>query len=168
MTRSLLHTTLSSLLLTFTFLASPTLLEAQPDIGDFGFGIILGEPTGLTIKGDLGGSNAWDAAIGSGSFGSLRIHGDYLWNINAFKSREVGLYIGLGGVLGLGRGKGIFFKKDERKGEETVFGVRGVFGLNAMPFSAPVELFVEVAPVIGLVGGTGVGTDVAIGVRYYP
>lgn len=168
MTRPDLRTTLSSLLLLFVFLVAPVVLEAQPDVGSFGFGIILGEPTGLTVKGDLGGNNAWDAAIGSGSFGSLRIHADYLWSINAFRSREVGLFIGLGGVLGLGRGKGVIFKKSERKGEETAFGVRGVFGLNAMPFSAPVELFVEVAPVIGLVGGTGVSTDLAIGVRYYP
>ena len=155
-------------LLLLLALAAPETSEAQPSIGSVGFGIILGEPTGLTLKGDLGGDNAWDAAIGSGWFGSLRIHGDYLWNIDAFNSREVGLYLGVGGVIGFGRGNGLVFKKEKRDKEETALGLRGVFGLNAMPFSAPVELFVEVAPIIGIVGASGVSTDVAVGVRYYP
>lgn len=147
---------------------------AQPAIGDFGFGLILGEPTGLTLKGSIGRSNAWDLALGSSWFGRLRIHGDYLWNVNAFNSRKAGLYFGLGGALGFGRGKGVVIKGERGKwyyyDDEDAFalGVRGVAGVNGMPFSAPVELFLEVAPVIGLTPATGLGTDIAIGIRYYP
>lgn len=146
----------------------------QPDIGDFGFGLILGEPTGLTLKGALGGDNAWDLALGSSWFGSLRIHGDYLWNVDAFNSRKAGLYFGLGGALGFGRGKGVVFKGDKGKWyyyedeEAMAFGIRGVAGVNGMPFKAPVELFLEVAPLIGIAPATGVGTDLALGIRYYP
>lgn len=149
-------------------------LCAQPEIGSFGFGLILGEPTGLTLKGDAGGSNAWDLAVGSSWFGSLRIHGDYLWNVNAFSSRKAGLYFGLGAALGFGRGKGIFIKGERGSwyyyDDEDAFalGVRGVAGINGMPFNAPVELFLEVAPLVGLTPVTGLGTDVALGIRYYP
>lgn len=168
--------TLRLALLLGALIAAPlsTQLQAQPEIGSFGFGLILGEPTGLTLKGDAGGSNAWDLAVGSSWFGRLRIHGDYLWNVNAFSSRKAGLYFGLGAALGIGRGKGIFIKGEQGKwyyyDDEDAFalGVRGVAGINGMPFNAPVELFLEVAPLIGVTPVTGLGTDVALGIRYYP
>ncbi len=158
------HLFLSTLFLLF---ASHS-LQAQPDVGDFGFGIILGEPTGLTAKGSLGGENAWDLAIGAGGFRGLRIHADYLWNIDAFGSSETGLYIGLGGVIGFGKGNKILFDGKHGDNDDVAIGVRGVFGLNSMPFKAPLELFVEVAPVLSLIPSTGVGTDLAVGIRYYP
>lgn len=151
-----------------------TQLRAQPKIGSFGFGLILGEPTGITLKGDAGGSNAWDLAVGSSWFGNLRIHGDYLWNVDAFGSRKAGLYFGLGAALGIGRGNGVFIKGEKGKWyyyddkDAFALGVRGVAGINGMPFKAPVELFLEVAPLIGLTPVTGLGTDVALGIRYYP
>src|SRR4051812_22958852 len=45
---------------------------AQPRIRGFGFGIMLGDPLAITVKGSLGGTNSWDAAIGSSWFGSPR------------------------------------------------------------------------------------------------
>ncbi|MCB0714342.1 MAG: hypothetical protein KDD67_18595 [Ignavibacteriae bacterium] len=165
-----LTTIISSIIL----FCAVTQVYSQPQIGDFGFGLILGEPTGLTLKGSAGRENAWDLALGSSWFGSLRIHGDYLWNVNAFSSRKAGLYFGLGAALGFGRGKGVVFKG--KKGEwyyyedeeAMAFGIRGVAGVNGMPFKAPVELFLEVAPLIGITPATGVGTDLAVGIRYYP
>ncbi len=149
-------------------------VQAQPQIPGFGFGLTLGEPTGLTLKGNAGGGNAWDGAIASSWFGSLRIHGDYLWSANVFNSSKVGMYFGLGAAIGFGRGKGVVFKG---KGGEWYYyddedafalGARVVGGINAMPFTAPVELFFEVAPIVGLLPATGLGTDVALGIRYYP
>lgn len=155
-------------------LLHPAAASAQPHIGSFGFGLILGEPTGLTLKGSLGSSNAWDAGIGSSFFGSLRFHGDYLWNVNAFSSTKAGLYFGLGAALGFGRGKGVlvsdnqdhwYYYSDENA---VALGLRAVAGVNGMPFNAPVELFFELAPIVGLSPTTGVGYDLALGVRYYP
>lgn len=156
------------LLLSLLIILAPSPAPAQPNIGSFGFGLILGDPTGLTAKGDLGGSNAWDLAIGTGYLGNLRIHGDYLWNINAFSSSEVGLYLGLGAVLGSGKGRGFIVRGKEVEDDGFRLGLRGVAGINAMPFSAPVEFFLEVAPIIALIPTTGTGTDLAIGIRYYP
>lgn len=147
---------------------------AQPRIPGFGFGLILGEPTGLTLKGNLGGNNAWDLAIGTSWFGNLTVQGDYLWAADVFSSSKAGLYFGLGGVIGIGQGRGVIVKG--KKGEwyysesdhPSAFGVRGVAGLNAMPFQAPVEFFFELAPVVGLTPSTGLGWQGAIGLRYYP
>lgn len=141
---------------------------AQPQVGSFGFGIIIPDPAGLTAKGSIGRSNAWDFAIGTGYLGSLRLHGDYLWNINAFSSSEVGLYLGLGGVIGSGKGNGIIVKKKAEDDESFRLGLRGVVGISAMPFNPPLELFFEVAPIVRLIPSGGTGTDIALGIRYYP
>jgi hypothetical protein len=155
-------------------LCAPRSTSAQPQPGSFGFGLILGEPTGLTLKGSIGSGNAWDAAIGSSWFGRTRIHGDYLWAANVFNSRKAGMYFGLGAAIGFGRGGGVLYKG---KGGEWYYyaddnavavGVRGSLGLNFMPFSAPVEIFGELAPIFGITPVTGLGWDAAIGIRYYP
>lgn len=144
--------------------------SAQPDIGGIGFGIMAPEPVAFTIKGGMGQGNAWDAAIGTSKFGNIRIHAEYLWNINAFSSREVGLYLGIGGIIGFGRGKGVVFRGSggDVDDDATSLGIRGVFGLNALPFSAPVELFVEIAPILRLAPDSYFLTEAAVGIRYYP
>lgn len=166
--RTILLTTVAALML-------PLLMaQAQPKIGSLGFGLILGEPTGLTLKGSLGGDNSWDAGLGASWFGRLRIHGDYLWSANVFNSSKAGMYFGVGGAIGFGRGGGVlyrgrggewYYRNDD---EGVALGARGVVGLNFMPFSSPVELFMELAPIIGLIPNTGVGWDGAAGIRYYP
>jgi len=152
----------------------PATMTAQPKIPGFGFGASFGDPLAITFKGSAGRSNAWDAAIGRSWFAGTRIHADYLWSANAFSSSKAGMYFGVGGILGFGRGTGIIVKgkggewyyyEDENT---TAFGARVVGGLNFMPFTAPVELFVEVAPVFGLVPNTGFGTELSFGFRYYP
>lgn len=160
--------------LVVALLASPA-ASAQPNPGSFGFGLILGEPTGVSLKGALSGSNSWDAAIGKSWFGGLHIHADYLWDINAFRSSAVGLYFGVGGVLGFGGGNGIFLDGNDKvgagrsdEGGGVAIGGRVVGGINAVPFSAPLEFFLELAPIIGLVPNVGVGTGFSLGIRFYP
>ncbi len=156
------------------WLLLPAAGSAQPRIRPFGFGVILGEPTGITLKGSLSGSNAWDAGVASSFFGSIRLHGDYLWNVDAFNSSKAGLYFGIGGVVGFGRGKGVLVKGDKNSWyyyedeNSTALGLRVAAGINALPFTAPVELFAEIAPIVGLAPATGLGWDGAVGIRYYP
>ncbi|MBL7989619.1 MAG: hypothetical protein JNJ94_16280 [Chlorobi bacterium] len=150
--------------------ASTATLHAQPRIESFGFGLMLGEPTGVTLKGGLSGNNAWDAMIGTSWLGNLTLGAGYLWNANVFNSNKAGLYFGLGGVVGIGRGNSIYIKdrKEDEDEEATGIGARGVVGFNTIPFRSPVEFFAELDPIVVLAPSPGVSFMAAIGVRYYP
>ncbi len=150
-------------------------LSAQGPRGkDFGFGIILGEPTGATLKYWTSKENALIGSIGGGGYGALRVHVDYVWHFNAFSSDVVKLYIGPGLGFGFGEGGwGLFYKKDREHwyyredGSAVIFG-RMAFGANIIPRRSPLEIFVELAPVIGFRPLVGVGLDAAVGLRFYP
>ena len=126
-----------------------------------GAGIILGEPTGFCIKHWMGSSSALDAAI-AWSFeddGALHIHADYL--LHAFgvfegDSERIGLYYGIGGRIRFGE-----------EGKENVIGVRVPFGA-LYPFEgAPVDIFLELVPIMDMAPDTEFGLSGAIGVRYF-
>jgi hypothetical protein len=155
-------------------------LYAQRPPGDFGFGLILGDPLGGTIKYWVSPTNALVADIGESYFGVPRIDVDYLWHFNSFNSRVVLLYGGIGGAVGFGYGYryyGVFYNGD---GEGRPFyyrayssstvgiGVRAIFGLNIVPKRTPLEFFIEAGPLLGIVPTFGVGFDLAVGVRFYP
>lgn len=152
-----------------------TLAQRGPQGRDFGFGIIIGEPLGGTIKYWFNSENALDADIGGSYFGSPRLDVDYLWHFDAFRSRVVKLYAGAGGAIGFGTGGGGFFYGDERgrfyvrgAGNDLGFGIRGLFGLNVIPERTPLEIFFHLGVLIGLAPVTGSALDVALGLRFYP
>ncbi len=124
----------------------------------FGLGVILGEPTGISAKGWVSGANAFDVGL-AWSFrrrGNVHIHADYLWHFtNVFKTTErFVLYTGLGGRFAAGRGDGIF-------------GMRIVGGFAWWGRSVPLEVFVELAPILDLVPATELSANGGIGIRYY-
>jgi len=126
--------------------------------GGFGLGIMLGEPTGISLKSWLSKTNAWDGGIawGFGEGGALYIHGDYLWHKFNFIPVDEGnlpLYYGIGGRV-------LFADKSH-------LGVRGVVGLDYMFARAPVDIFLEIAPIFDLIPGTDFTVNGAIGVRYF-
>ncbi|MCE7934381.1 MAG: hypothetical protein DYG96_07285 [Chlorobi bacterium CHB2] len=167
--KSILKNQLRIIAAVIAIAAGAATLHAQPKIGSIGFGLMLGEPTGITLKGSLQGNNAWDMAIGTSWFGNLTIQADYLWNANVFNSNKAGLYFGVGGALGIGDGKGIVIKKDDDdEKKETAVGVRGVAGFNTIPFSSPIEFFFEIDPILSFAPSIGLNFMGAIGVRYYP
>lgn len=141
---------------------------------DFGFGIIIGEPTGLNIKYWFDSDNALVASIGASYFGSPRIGVDYLWHFDAFNSRIVNLYAGPGGAIGFGEGgKGYWYSDKKgrfyiRNNNNAGLGIRGVFGINIVPNRTPMEFFLEFGTLIGLVPDFGSAVDLGIGVRFYP
>src|SRR5690349_16128112 len=96
-------------------------LHAQgPNGGDFGFGIILGEPIGGTVKIWTARDQAFAASIGGNSyFGSLRIGADYLWHFDVFHSQVVKMYSGPGLVIGFGEGNEYFIYR--RKGHDYFY-----------------------------------------------
>lgn len=153
-------------------------LRAQgPNGNDFGFGIILGEPLGGTVKIWTAKDQAVAASIGGNSyFGSLRLGADYLWHFDVFRSQVVDMYAGPGLVLGFGdgrdywwyRGKGNKIYFYERGTDDVGIAMRVVAGLNVVPKRTPIEIFLELGPLIGVSPGFGVALDVAAGIRFYP
>jgi hypothetical protein len=153
--------------------AQPAFSGGGPQGKDFGFGIIIGEPLGLTGKYWLNNENALVFDVGASYFGAPRIIVDYLWHMNVFNSSVVTLYAGPGGSIGFGNeASGFLYKKGRNYWyyRDDAFGasVRVIVGLNIIPKRTPLEIFVELGPNIGIVPGFGAALDGAVGIRFYP
>ncbi len=146
-----------------------TYAQFSPHNRKTGFGIIVGEPIGLTLKVWPDYDRAFVFDLGNSYFGDLRFDVDYLWHFNAFRSRIVNLYAGPGGVLGIGGGNGFWYKgKYHRTSNDLGLGVRGVFGINVIPERTPLEIFFELGVLVGLAPDFGSTVDAALGMRFYP
>jgi hypothetical protein len=137
----------------------------------FGLGIILGEPTGLSAKYWLSGSNALDFGLGwsnggdrisrfDGTYnggGRVHFHMDYLWHsFSAIHSTEqFPLYYGIGGRFNSGGGY------------SSSLAVRGVIGIAWLPRGTPIDVFLEIAPSLQLSPSSGFALDAGLGVRYF-
>ncbi len=140
----------------FCLIAFASVGHAQ-DSG-FGIGLILGEPTGLSGKAWVSRQNAIDMGLAY-SFrgkGYFHVHGDYLWHFpDIIQSTEkIPLYVGVGGRFAAGR-------------ESGIFGVRIPFGIAWWLRSAPIEIFLEVAPIVDLAPATELSANGGIGARFY-
>ena len=125
---------------------------------DFGAGIIVGEPTGLSGKYWLSSQNAIDAGL-AWSFrhtGFLHVHADYLWHFpDAIQATQrFPLYAGIGGRIGFAA-------------HDAVFGVRVVGGIAWWPKDAPIDVFLELAPIIDLAPASEFNMSGGFGVRYF-
>lgn len=157
------------LVITFSlmmFLSKPIVAQ---DHG-FGLGLILGEPTGISAKLWTSRANAFDFGLGVGVGGDrikfkgnyndesrVHFHMDYLWHsFNAISSTErFPLYYGLGARFNSGGGY-----------KESI-GIRGVFGVAWFPRSTPIDIFLELVPVLQITSSTGLGIDAGLGIRYF-
>lgn len=128
--------------------------------GDTGIGIILGEPTGLSMKHWLTARNALAGGL-SWSFegdGALYVHVDYLIHFTAWENdmpENLTFRWGIGGRLVL---------PDE--GDEGL-GARLPLGAELMLQSEPIGFFLELVPVLELVPETDFDLDGGIGCRIY-
>jgi hypothetical protein len=148
----------------YCFLISLFLISAPNDAksqsGDFGLGIILGEPTGISAKVNMGssafvGGVAWSFA---GRNSRLHMHLDYVFQnfdlINVDKGK-MGFYYGIGGRILM------------RENADNLIGVRFPVGLNYFFESNPFELFIEIAPIFDLAPKTDFSGNSGFGFRYY-
>ncbi len=124
----------------------------------FGLGVILGEPTGVSAKYWVGSRNAVDGGL-AWSFrhsGFFHVHADYLWHIplKLESVERLNFYVGIGGRLGFGSGS-------------TLVGARIPVGLVYWPSSVPLDVFLEVAPVLDLAPATEFSGNGGIGVRFF-
>ncbi len=142
-------------LILFGCLAGLSYGESNHNIG---VGIILGEPTGLTFKLWNRQTVAFDAGAAwsfvSGGF--FQVHGDLLFhNFNLFRvdTGRMALYYGVGARV--------------KFADQTLFSLRVPIGISYEFEKTPVELFLEIVPMLDLVPATEVQMAGGVGFRYY-
>lgn len=140
----------------FTFLCGSLLGQQK----EFGLGIIVGSPTGISAKYWVSGTNALDFGLGY-SFAkdnsNLNFHADYLWHDGSLFNSPQKLLLHYGCGIRL---------KTVVDGRDS-FGARGVAGISWFPTHTPFEFFIEVAPVFKLIPETTLDVDGGLGARFY-
>jgi len=175
------------LLATFGVLAFATAAsEARPRPGGnlggrsfdanktFGLGLELGAPTGLVGKYFLSPDRALDFGIGDlytyFNRSGLHIYGDYLFHPVSFVSApafELPLYVGVGA-----RFWDFGYRDVNQDRSAFAFGVRVPVGVSFDFNNVPLDIFVQVVPVIDFFSGYAPHTvffdvDGSVGVRYW-
>jgi hypothetical protein len=146
----------SALIIVSIFLLLTATAKAQNK--EFGIGVILGEPTGISLKKWLGDHSAIDGAV-AWSFGgvnSFHLHADYLYhNFNLFDVES--------GQLPLYFGAGFRFRTEP----EATLGVRFPVGICYIFEKAPLDIFLELGPVLNLIPDMEFWFTGSIGARFY-
>ena len=147
--------TISLKIILFIFLLSSITSANASD--KLGAGLIIGEPTGISIKyGNFSSGIAWSLE------NHFHFHIDY-WLLNKTLTGPVNWFIGIGG-------KFQYFDNDNNKNKDDNdrlgVGVRVPVGLQYYIISN-LELFGEIVPGLALIPGTGFDLDAGIGIRYY-
>lgn len=146
----------AGLLLAFLLPVSAQAQLTQQVNKNFGIGAMFGEPTGVTVKVWTGNNVAFDVGGAwslANSDADLHLHASMLFH-NWFNNRpNVAFYYGIGGRVLLA--------------DDSSLGVRIPFGLTYVMARLPLDLFVEVAPILDLVPDTGFAGNGAVGARIY-
>jgi len=147
----------SALLLSFllAFSISDT-ADAQDRYSNTELGIILGEPTGLSLKMWQSDNTAFDAgfAWSFGGSGSVHVHADYLrHNWLDVNTGSLALYYGLGARV--------------RIADNPRFGVRIPIGLQFLIPDTRLSAFFEVAPLLDLAPETSFDVNGGLGLRIF-
>ena len=123
-----------------------------------GVGLIVGEPTGISGKYWTGSTTAFDAAL-AWSFvdeNAFQIHADYLFhNIRLISVSEGKLpfYYGIGARL--------------KTANDIKLGVRVPLGLAYLFQNVPIDIFIEVVPILDVIPKTDFQINAALGARYF-
>lgn len=141
---------------------------AGEEKGNFGVGLVIGEPTGIAAKLYLADDQAVQGAIGFAFVGGgLAMHADYVWHPWILEERDsftLPVYLGPGVR---------FIDYDKGRGGQSfvALGLRGVGGILFDFKDVPLDAFVEVALVgeygFSSAGGFGLSLEAGAGVRYY-
>jgi hypothetical protein len=141
-------------------------VSAKSQQKGFGLGIMFGEPTGISFKGWLSERSAIDGGLGW-SFahnGSVHIHADYLYHFyDVFNTPRLPLYLGVGGRIKLQNTN----DNNNNNNEDVRIGIRVPFGISYQFDEVPIDLFLEIAPILDLNPKTEGSVNGALGARFY-
>lgn len=140
----------------FVLMFLTELSASKPD-NRFAAGIIIGEPTGISLKMWQTNTKAVDAGIAwsLGKNSHLSLHADYLFHKFIIASNEgmkIPLYYGIGARVKLQ--------------DETKLGIRFPIGIDYLFRNVPIDVFFEIVPVFDLVPETSFDFGAVIGIRY--
>lgn len=137
-------------------------LSAQPGGaaggGNFGLGVVLGEPTGISGKLWLGGTSAVDGVL-AWSFAqnpAVSVQADYLFHffdLIAVPKGRLPLYVGVGAAVSIS--------------DNPDVGVRIPGGVTYLFDTAPLDVFLEIAPILLLFPATTFDFSGGAGIRFY-
>ena len=125
----------------------------------FGVGVIVIEPTGVSVKGWLDNNSAANLAVGWPK-DATHIHLDYVFhNFSAVRvdDGDLALYMGIGGRLKLW--------DDSAKDDEVA--VRIPLGVDYMFEGGRLDLFLEVVPALVVAPNSDFDVNAALGVRFF-
>jgi hypothetical protein len=137
-------------------------LTGTPSSG-ISIGIVIGDPTGLSLKfWGIGQNSALQVNIGGGGFvvpSDLSVSGSLLFHALLTRETLINGYLGVGALAGINQG---------RRGDGAVFGILVPLGLEFILSEVPFDLFIEVPPVIGFTtnGDVRAGLTFGIGLRF--
>ncbi|MCW8804717.1 MAG: hypothetical protein OQK57_09980 [Ignavibacteriaceae bacterium] len=123
-----------------------------------GVGLIVGEPTGISGKYWTGSTTAFDAGL-AWSFideNAFQIHADYIFHnmrMITIPDGKLPFYYGIGARL--------------KTATDVQLGVRVPLGLAYIFQNAPIDIFIEVVPILDLLPKTDFQISVALGARYF-
>jgi hypothetical protein len=127
---------------------------------DFGLGVILGEPTGISAKFWLSPGTALDFGLGysfTSSNSVFDLYADYVFHdSHLIRSTE-------NFIVYYGPGARLKIKEDA----DSRLGVRGVIGILWIPHGSSFDLFVEIAPILDIIPATKFDFSGGIGGRYF-
>ncbi len=130
---------------------------ASAQSSGLGLGVILGEPSGISIKNWIGGSTAIQGALAwSIRHDNVYVHADYLlhnYNLVQVAVGRLPIYYGIGAR---------FYAADD-----PGLGVRVPVGLNYQFGDLPLDAFAELVPVLDVLPETEFDLSGAIGLRYF-
>lgn len=128
-----------------------------------GVGVVLGAPTGFSLKYWENSTNAFQGSIGASFGGGLTFGVDYLGHYDTFHNAAFPFYYGAGAYIGDAGLSGRSFARNS-----FAFGIRGVFGVDYLPPEYPFDIAFELGPSLLLTPTVAMGIEIGIAFRFYP
>jgi hypothetical protein len=151
----LMHYNLAKIIIVIIFFSGFSFAQSK----GLGLGVLIGEPTAISAKYWTSGNTAFDFGVGY-SFEKnsyLNVHADYLFHIkNLFQTSEnIEFYYGPGARLR-------FIENATAR-----LGFRFDVGLVWISRNTPIDVFIEIAPLLDIIPETDFSFNGGIGVRYF-
>jgi hypothetical protein len=121
-----------------------------------GVGIVLGSPTGFSVRYWKSLTIAYQGVLGASS-GGVAIGGDYLLHSRPFSEPKLLFFYG----------PGVLLLSTNRRATGGV-AVRGVFGVDYVFHPHPFDIAFEMGPIMFLLPAAGIGVNAAVAFRFYP